>query len=1001
MQTRPSSEPHRGRDQVTDGDRDRNRDQPQKCASATLAKKPVTPPAAPPPTPSNRVVAPLTVPVIQLTPAQSDSPAKLGLPATPKDSAISIAPDHSNKENKENQLARTPPASKSCPLGAPTNYVARRTWITTERMNELRRKAQEAAKQNKIFTIRGCFNSVRNALLTRGWVEKLDVHRKVMPAGQMTYEDLTQRLPKRKAGETRRQYVQKCERNIMSRFLEHMPVDFLWTNRKEKCDYIDQAKNPGMTINKFHRAPFTSKEGLCSQLRDFHWFFEEGTAEMYFPRCYNVWSPEELGEFIENFKLTACVAFLRAMLCKYHKQGTDAVFSCSGKIPYSAIDFAYKRLVEFIDSCQHNDIDFEDPPKIWEHDWDAFLFQHQQLVNEDGRIQHDGGQRLEPMVKSCLSLVDKMKVHWPQYSLDGYQNLWIVKPANKCRGRGIILMDNLKKILGVVNPSIASKSRYVVQKYIERPLILFQTKFDIRQWFLITNTQPLVVWFYRESYLRFSSQEYSLSNHHESVHLTNYAIQKKYTNGKRDKRLPSENMWDCYSFQAYLRQIGKYNMWLERIFPGMRKAIVGCMLASQENMDRRPNTFELFGADFMICENFYPWLIEINSSPDLGATTSVTARMCPQCLEDVVKVVIDRRTDPKADMGNFELAYRQVVPPTPAYMGLNLFVKGKQVLQKANHGGGHGHYYYQQQRKERSLATSSVYRQRSAIIHPATSISRIHRAMPTFNATEYMEKYMVEPLSSSRSSLCSQQPQKSPSVASSHPALTAPPSGAPSSYILKQASRSITQLLSASHKRNTAGSLSGEQVPSTALPPKRQRSCGPRLSSTNPVESTEKKFKILIKNYSSNGNESMQDARPEVLNSSTAPAMSERKWRSLRNIAATAGGSSNCVPRSKGAPLVAPPSLPTRRLTRTKSEIDSTGMHAIGRTFGRKSTGPRLPISISVQALHRGEPIVAALKQATSELQLSQAQMMSPRTALANKLNGSTLMLPTPPLPVG
>lgn len=137
--------------------------------------------------------------------------------------------------------------------------------------------------------------------------------------------------------------------------------------------------------------------------------------------------------------------------------------------------------------------------------------------------------------------------------------------------------------------------------------------------------------------MRFSSQEYSLSNHHESVHLTNYAIQKKYTNGKRDKRLPSENMWDCYSFQAYLRQIGKSNMWLERIYPGMRKAIVGTMLASQENMDRRPNTFELFGADFMICENFYPWLIEINSSPDLGATTSVTARMCPKCLEDVVK----------------------------------------------------------------------------------------------------------------------------------------------------------------------------------------------------------------------------------------------------------------------------------------------------------------------------------------------------------------------------
>lgn len=365
------------------------------------------------------------------------------------------------KQPDSNNNNREKPAQ-----GAPNNYVARRTWITTDRMNELRRKAQEAAKQNKIFTIRGCFNSVRNALLARGWVEKLDMHRKVMPMGQMTYEDLTQRLPKRKAGETRRQYVLKCERNIMSRFLEHMPVDFLWTNRKEKCDYIDQAKNPGMTINKFHRAPFTTKEGLCSQLRDFHWFFEEGMAEMYFPRCYNVWSPEELGEFVDNFKLTACVAYLRAMLYRYHKQGSDSVFSPSGKIPYSSIDFAYKRLVDYIDSCQHNDIDFEDPPKIWEHDWDAFLYQHQQLVNEEGRIQHDGQRGVDHMVKSCISLVEKMKIHWPQYSLDGYQNLWIVKPANKCRGRGILLMDNLKKILGVVNPSIASKSRYVVQKYI-------------------------------------------------------------------------------------------------------------------------------------------------------------------------------------------------------------------------------------------------------------------------------------------------------------------------------------------------------------------------------------------------------------------------------------------------------------------------------------------------------------------------------------------------------
>ena len=78
---------------------------------------------------------------------------------------------------------------------------------------------------------------------------------------------------------------------------------------------------------------------------------------------------------------------------------------------------------------------------------------------------------------------------------------------------------------------------------LERPMIIHNCKFDIRQWFLLTSVQPLVIWMYKESYLRFSSQEYDLVNFHESVHLTNHAVQKRYVNGKRDERLPRENMW--------------------------------------------------------------------------------------------------------------------------------------------------------------------------------------------------------------------------------------------------------------------------------------------------------------------------------------------------------------------------------------------------------------------------------------------------------------------------
>ena len=48
---------------------------------------------------------------------------------------------------------------------------------------------------------------------------------------------------------------------------------------------------------------------------------------------------------------------------------------------------------------------------------------------------------------------------------------------------------------------------------------------------------------------------------------------------------------------------------------------------------RRENSFEIFGLDFMLDDDFKPYLIEINTNPCLDTSSTILARLIPQMIE--------------------------------------------------------------------------------------------------------------------------------------------------------------------------------------------------------------------------------------------------------------------------------------------------------------------------------------------------------------------------------
>ena len=79
------------------------------------------------------------------------------------------------------------------------------------------------------------------------------------------------------------------------------------------------------------------------------------------------------------------------------------------------------------------------------------------------------------------------------------------------------------------------------------------SQFDIRQWVLVTDWNPLTIWFYEESYVRFSAEDFDMSKlDNKLIHLTNNSVTKHAGKEEETEEIIG-NMWTCQQLEDHFK----------------------------------------------------------------------------------------------------------------------------------------------------------------------------------------------------------------------------------------------------------------------------------------------------------------------------------------------------------------------------------------------------------------------------------------------------------------
>ena len=197
--------------------------------------------------------------------------------------------------------------------------------------------------------------------------------------------------------------------------------------------------------------------------------------------------------------------------------------------------------------------------------------------------------------------------------------------------------DYIKRKRKISNIYISNE--LIIQKYLDNPLLYRKRKCDIRCFVLVDWN--LNVFFCREGHLKASSFIYDINNINKFIHITNHSFQKK---SNKFERFETGNEISYSEFKNFLLEENIPLSNFDKIIKKMKFIVKLSFQAVGNNLFKTPQvlSFELFGYDFIIDNEFNPWLLEINNNPGLSISSPIIEKLIPRMMDDAFRLTIDK-----------------------------------------------------------------------------------------------------------------------------------------------------------------------------------------------------------------------------------------------------------------------------------------------------------------------------------------------------------------------